>query len=124
MKPIEKDEMYQHVSAFLQAKGVELKEGSYTQKIQKSCALLAETINLGQRGLTTAKQQLGRRLDQVRQVIHEKTAPKPAAEPSPAAKPPTDAAPVTAPAPASPAPRPAKAKAAKKKAKQPGTKAP
>jgi hypothetical protein len=82
MKPIQKDEMFRHVSEFLQKKGVELKQGSYTRKIEKSCALLTDTINLSQRGLAQAKSRIERGLDQVRQVIHEKTAPK--APPAPA----------------------------------------
>ena len=82
MKPIHKDELYQHVSEFLKGRGIELKEGSYTKIVQKSCTLLADTINLSQKGLERAKAGIDKKLDQVRQVIHEKTAPKPAANAS------------------------------------------
>ncbi len=76
MKPFEKDELFQHLSDFLKNKGVELKEGSYARTIQKSCGLLADAINLGQKGFGRAKVEIDRKLDQMRQVIHEKTAPK------------------------------------------------
>src|SRR5689334_5417046 len=86
MKPINKDELYEHLSGFLRARGVELKPGSYTQGIQKGCGLLTDTINMSQRGLQSAKVQLDKKLDRMRQVIHEKTAPKqPGARPAAAA---------------------------------------
>lgn len=83
MKTLDKDELYQHLQGFLQNKGIELKEGSYARKIQKSCALLSEAINTSQKGLARAKVEIDKKLDQVRQVIHEKTAP-----PRPSAPPP------------------------------------
>jgi hypothetical protein len=57
--------------------------------------LLADAINLSQVGLSRAKVQVDRKLDQMRQVIHEKTAPRPksdtrapkSARPKPTAKP-------------------------------------
>jgi hypothetical protein len=77
MKPIDKDELYQNLSSFLKTKGIELTDGSYAHGIQKSCSLLADAINLGQQGFERAKTEVDKRLDQMRQVIHEKTAPKP-----------------------------------------------
>ena len=74
MKTLAKNELYEHLQGFLKAKGVELKEGSYAQKLQKSCALLSDAINTSQKGLTRAKVEIDKKLDQVRQVIHEKTA--------------------------------------------------
>jgi hypothetical protein len=76
MKPIQKDELYEHVSGFLKGKGVELKKGSYTNGIQKGCNLLADAINLSQKGISRAKVEVDKKLDLMRQVIHEKTAPK------------------------------------------------
>jgi len=76
MKPIQKDELYEHLGQFLKDKGIELKEGSYTKGIHAGCSLLADAINLSQAGLERAKAGLDKKLDQVRQVIHEKTAPK------------------------------------------------
>jgi hypothetical protein len=76
MKPIQKDELYEHLSGFLKGKGIELKEGSYASGIQKGCTLLVEAINLSQKSLSRAKGEVDKKLDQMRQVIHEKTAPK------------------------------------------------
>ena len=90
MNRIDKNELFQHLSGFLKAKGVELKEGSYTQRIQKGCGLLAETVNLSQQAIERTKAEMDKRLDRMRQVIHEKTAPKttagrPPSDPVPAA---------------------------------------
>jgi hypothetical protein len=92
MNPIQKDELYENISQFLKNKGIELKEGSYTKGIHAGCSLLADAINLSQTGVERAKTGIERRLDQVRQVIHEKTAPKrpatsPSVEPAPNGKP-------------------------------------
>lgn len=80
MKPIQKDELYAHLSEFLKAKGIEMKDGSYPRGIQAGCSLLADAINLSQRGIKRAKDELDRNVERMRQVIHEKTAPKPAAK--------------------------------------------
>jgi hypothetical protein len=77
MNTIEKDELYDNLRQFLKAKGVELQEGSYAQTIQKSCRILADVINMGQTGIERAKSGIDRKLDQVRQCIHDKTAPRP-----------------------------------------------
>lgn len=82
MKPLEKDELYQNLHGFLKSRGVELNEGSYAAKIQKSCSLLSEAINASQHGLSRAKNEIDKKLDQLRQVIHEKTAPSGSATPS------------------------------------------
>jgi hypothetical protein len=76
MKPIQKDELYDNLSQFLKSKGIELKEGTYTKSVHAGCSMLADAINLSQAGLERAKNELEKRLDQVRQVIHESTAPK------------------------------------------------
>jgi hypothetical protein len=86
MKPIQKDELYAHLSQFLKAKGVEMKDGSYPRGIQAGCSLLADAINLSQKGITRAKGKIDKSLDRMRQAIHEKTAPKPATKPGPSAK--------------------------------------
>jgi hypothetical protein len=82
MKTIQKDELFEHLSGFLKSKGIELKQGSYAQGIQRGCSILADTINLGQQGLERAKSGIDKNVDKVRQVIHEKTAPKTAARSS------------------------------------------
>ena len=76
MKPLNKNELYANLNEFLKNKGIELKDGSYAKGIEKSCSLLTEAINIGQQGLDRAKTQIDKRLEQVRQVIHEKTAPR------------------------------------------------
>lgn len=98
MKPLDRDELFHNLRGFLKTKGIELQEGSYSSGIRKSCSLLSDAINLGQEGLGRAKTGIDRKLDQMRQVIHEKTAPaKPstktpsAAAPKPAAPPPIKA---------------------------------
>ena len=73
--------MFAHVSQFLKSKGIELKEGSYSSGIEKSCGILTDAVNLSQQGIRRAKTELGKKVDQVRQVIHEKTAPKPPVAP-------------------------------------------
>jgi len=78
MKPINKDELYEHLNRFLQTKGIELKEGSYAKGIQKGFSLLTDAINLSQKGIQRAKAGIDKKVDQMRQVIHEHTAPKPA----------------------------------------------
>jgi hypothetical protein len=112
MKPIDKNELYEHLSSFFKAKGIELKEGSYTHGIQKSCSLLTDAINMGQRGLGTAKVKLDQKLEQVREVIHEKTAPKPPPAKAAAAKPPPAPAASASAKPAT-AKKPARSKAKK-----------
>ena len=114
MKQIEKGEIFQHLSGFLKSKGIVLNEGSYASKIEKSCHLLTETINVSQQGLERAKQGIDQRLDKVRQVIHEKTAPKPPAPPE------TPAAATASPA-ATPPKSPAPPKQARKVARKPGS---
>jgi hypothetical protein len=83
MKPIEKSELYQHVNEFLKTKGVEIKDGTYARHLEKSCGLLTDAINLTQKGMERAKSEIDKRLEQMRQVIHEKTAPKTSAQPPP-----------------------------------------
>jgi hypothetical protein len=82
MKPIQKDELYAHLTQFLKAKGVEMKDGSYPRGIQAGCSLLADAINLSQKGIKQAQAEINKNLERMREVIHEKTAPKSAAKPA------------------------------------------
>jgi hypothetical protein len=92
MKKIEKEELFGHVREFLKAKGIDLQEGSYTRTIEKGCQVLVDTINLSQQAMERAKVELERTLDQARQVIHQKTAPrKPPVQPQPEPEPTPDA---------------------------------
>jgi ribosomal protein S20 len=76
MKPLDRDELFHHLKGFLRSKGVELQEGSYSSGIRSSCSLLSDAINLGQQGLDRAKTEVDKKLDRMRQVIHQKTAPR------------------------------------------------
>ena len=78
MKQIEKDELYENLKAFLKTKGIELQEGTYAHRMQRSCGLLADAVNLSQQAFETARNRMDQTLDHMRQVIHERTAPKPA----------------------------------------------
>ncbi len=91
MKKIDQDELYQHLGTFLEKKGIEFKDGAYTQRVRQACKLLTDTINFAQSTVTKAKTKVDQRLERMRQTIHEKTAPKPAA--APPAQAPADATP-------------------------------
>lgn len=84
MKKLKRNELFRNVSAFLAERGVELKDGSLTGRIRQGCDVLTDAVNLAQSGLAKAKAGVGAKVEHIRQVVHEKTAPQPAA---PAAKP-------------------------------------
>lgn len=85
MKPIAKNELYEHLNGFLKDRGVHLTAGSYAEGIQKGCSLLTDAINLSQKGLKRAKAGINESLEQMRQTIHEQTAPKKNSGPAKAA---------------------------------------
>lgn len=115
MKKLKTGELYAHLSQFLQAKGIELKDGSYTERLQKGCTVLTDSINFAQGSLKKAKTGVDQKLDQMRQVIHEKTAPK-----TPPGAPPTAGARQAPPPSSSAKPRSAKtARPAKPQANNP-----
>jgi len=86
MKPIDKEELFENLTHFLKARGIQLREGNYKTGIRTGCNVLADAINFGQEGLAKAKAGVDKKLDQMRQVIHEQTAPRPAANPQPSRK--------------------------------------
>lgn len=85
MKNIKPDELFENLGGFLQSKGVELKDGSYSQRIRQGCNLLSDAINATQKTVKHAKVGVDKKLDQLRQCIHEATAPKPPPANPPAA---------------------------------------
>lgn len=89
MKTIEKDELYQTISRFMKSKGLELTDGPYAGHIRRGCDLLSEAINTAQRAVVRAREEVDKKLLQLRQCIHEATAP-------PAPSPPTNTAPPAA----------------------------
>jgi len=91
MKTIKKDELFRNLSRFLKTKGVELKDGVYAQRINRACDLLTEAITATQKTARHAKVEVDKKLHQVRQSIHEATAPKP--PPASATKPASASAP-------------------------------
>jgi hypothetical protein len=84
MKTLKRNELFRNVRAFLDAKGVELKDGNLTARLRQGCDLLTDAINCAQSGLARVRSELDAKVDRLRQVIHEKTAPK--APPAQAAK--------------------------------------
>jgi hypothetical protein len=101
MKRLDRNELYHNLSAFLSKKGIEFKDGSYTRRIQKGCSLLTDAINLTQEAAERAKAEMDKKLEQMRQTIHEKTAPKPPqTPPSAEAQTPPSAPPAETPPPA------------------------
>ena len=84
MKKIERDELYENLRGYLKSKGIALDNGTYTQRIHQGCNLLAEAINAAQKTVARARSEADKKLDQLRQSIHEATAPK-SAGPRPSA---------------------------------------
>jgi hypothetical protein len=76
MKTIKKGELFQNLSGFLTTKGIELKDGVYASRIDKACGLLTDAINGTQKTVSRAKVEVDKKLDQLRQTIHEATAPE------------------------------------------------
>ena len=80
MQTIKKDELFRNLGDFLKSKGIALNEGSYTARIQQGCNLLADAINATQKTVKKTKVQVDHALDQLRQSIHQRTAPPPPPE--------------------------------------------
>ena len=55
MKRIKTGELYRNLSAFLGRKGIEFKDGSYTERIKQSCSVLTDAVNVSQKALERAK---------------------------------------------------------------------
>ncbi len=85
MKKIEKEELFGNLKDFLKSKGIDLQDGSYTKRLRRGCGFLTDSINLSQETFGRAKAAVDKHLDQLRQTIHEQTAPR---TPPPAAPPP------------------------------------
>jgi hypothetical protein len=77
MKTIKKDEIFRSLSNFLNAKGVELKDGVYAQSINRACGLLTDAINGTQKTVKRAKVEVDKKLGELRQTVHAATAPQP-----------------------------------------------
>ena len=80
MQTIKKDELFRNLGDFLNSKGIALNDGSYTARIQQGCNLLADAINATQKTVKKTKIQVDHALDQLRQTVHQRTAPAPPPE--------------------------------------------
>ena len=87
MNKINKEEMFQNLKGFLKSKGIELQDGAYTQRIRNGCGILTDTVNLSQDAVGRAKAAVDKGLDQLRQAVHERTAPRSASASTDKAKP-------------------------------------
>jgi len=81
MQTIKKDELFRNLSDFLKSKGIVLNDGSYSARIQHGCNLLADAINATQKTVKQTKARVDEALDQLRETIHQRTAPKSPAQP-------------------------------------------
>jgi hypothetical protein len=82
MKTIKNDELFQGLNDFFKVKGIEFKDGAYTERIRRACNLLGDAVNATQTTARKAKAEAGKKLQQVRQRIHEATAPESATPPA------------------------------------------
>jgi len=72
MKTINQDELFQNVKQFLQGRGVDLKEGSYTRRLQQCCGLLTDVVNTTNRTVSRACAEVDRKLKEVRETIRRR----------------------------------------------------
>jgi hypothetical protein len=89
MKTIDQDELFRNVTQFLQGRGVELKEGSYTKRLQQCCGLLADVVNTTNHTLARACAEVDRKLKDIRQTVRGRRGPKPPPQPEPVTPEPT-----------------------------------
>ncbi|MDA0751760.1 MAG: hypothetical protein O2964_13715, partial [Verrucomicrobia bacterium] len=76
MKQIKRDDLFRHLDLFLKDRGIELKEdASLTKRLRDGCHVLSDTINKAQSAIGRARKEVDGRIDIMREIIHEKTAP-------------------------------------------------
>lgn len=83
MNTLKKNELYQNLQEFLSSKGIELSDGGIAKGIKQGCELLTDAINVTQHAVGKAKTEVDAKLDRMRRVIHEKTAPRDPSAPPP-----------------------------------------
>lgn len=76
MSKVDKHELFQNLRGFLKSKGVTLDEGTYSKRVEQACHVLAGAVNAGQTAVDRAKVEVNKTVDNLRQSIHEATAPK------------------------------------------------
>ena len=77
MKTVEKDELFRNLTGFLKSKGIELKPGSYSRRLRRGCDVLTDAANVTTKTVSRAKAEVDRKLEQLRQSLHDATAPQP-----------------------------------------------
>ena len=76
MKQIKKDDLFRHLDLFLKDRGIELKkDASLTKRLRDGCHVLSDTINKAQSAIGRARKEVDGKIDIMREIIHEKTAP-------------------------------------------------
>jgi hypothetical protein len=77
MKKLRQNDLFNHIDQFLKDKGIEIREAApLGSRLKTGCQLLTETINNAQGALGKARDHMDDHLDKMRNIIHEKTAPK------------------------------------------------
>ncbi|MDG1890960.1 MAG: histone H1-like repetitive region-containing protein, partial [Verrucomicrobiota bacterium] len=77
MKKIKRGDLFRHIDLFLSDRGIELNQNTaLTQGLREGCHVLADTINKTQTAIGRARKKVGGKIDTVRSIIHEKTAPQ------------------------------------------------
>ena len=78
MKNIDHNDLFRHVSGYLESKGVQLQDGDYARRLREGCRVLAGIANRTQSTVDTVRIKVDDGVDRLRQFVHEKTAPRPA----------------------------------------------
>ena len=84
MKTIDQDELFRNITQFLQRKGVELKEGSYSRRLQQCCGLLADVVNTTNKTVARACAEVDQKLKDIRETVRRPSGRKPPPQPAPA----------------------------------------
>ena len=96
MKNIDHNDLFRHVSGYLESKGVQLQDGDYARRLREGCRVLAGIANRTQSTVDTVRIKVDDGVDRLRQFVHEKTAPRPASSAgAPAAGPETRGGPTS-----------------------------
>jgi hypothetical protein len=77
MKKLRQNDLFKHIDQFLKDQGIEIREAApLGSRLKTGCQLLTDTINNAQSTLGKARDHMDDHLDKMRNIIHEKTAPK------------------------------------------------
>ena len=77
MKKLRQNDLFKHIDKFLKDQGIEIREAApLGSRLKTSCQILTDTINHAQGTLGKARDHMDDHLDKMRNIIHEKTAPR------------------------------------------------